>query len=600
MQKKLEIREIMKIKRIKSKDMSTNSNPNNDGVSRREFLGTTLAGSAALLAGGLTALTPRSTSAITASWIEATIPDLQALMSSGALTSEQLTTNYLNQIASLNPLLHAVIETNPDALAIATELDTERQSGHLRGPLHGIPVLVKDNLATDDNMQTTAGSLALVGSTVPADSVVVDRLRAAGAVILGKANLSEWANFRGNAPFNGWSARGGALDGGGPAKGFTRDPYLLSFDPCGSSSGSAAAPAANLCATAVGTETDGSVVCPSGNNLVFGLKPTVGLVSQDGIIPIAHSQDTAGPMCRSVTDVAIMLGVMQSPFGPVSGQSVPSDYTQFLTLGSLQGARIGIDSRYFSFAYGGENDLVKVARKGLDAMQSLGAKLVPTDTGNPFQQHSKFYNDEFTVLLYEFKVQIAQYLAGLTNTSMHTLADLIAFDIAHCPEEMKYFGQEVFELAQQTSGNLNDPAYLSARADNLMFARTNGIDAALKRDKLDAIVAPTYSFASSLPAVAGYPNLSIPVGLTPQGKPAGLWMYSGFLKEPKLLALAYDLEQAIKPRTQPQFLGSVPPEPPDAGICASLASAVAMPQAQLVDGKAQISRHLGTGKPFNP
>ena len=597
MKKKLEIRDIMKINRIKSKGVSTNSNPNNDGVSRREFLGTTLAGSAALFAGGLTALTPRSTSAITASWIEATIPELQALMTSGELTSEQLTTNYLNQIASLNPLLHAVIETNPDALAIAAELDTERESGHLRGPLHGIPVLVKDNLATDDNMQTTAGSLALVGSTVPADSVVVDRLRAAGAVILGKANLSEWANFRGNAPFNGWSARGGALNGGGPAKGFTRDPYLLSFDPCGSSSGSAAAPAANLCATAVGTETDGSVVCPSGNNLVFGLKPTVGLVSQDGIIPIAHSQDTAGPMCRSVTDVAIMLGVMQSPFGPVSGQSVPSDYTQFLNLGSLQGARIGIDSRYFSFAYGGENDLVKVARKGLDAMQSLGAKLVPTDTGNPFQQHSKFYNDEFTVLLYEFKVQIAQYLAGLSNTSMHTLADLIAFDIAHCPEEMKYFGQEVFELAQQTSGNLNDPAYLSARADNLMFARTNGIDAALKKDNLDAIVAPTYSFASSLPAVAGYPNLSIPVGLTPQGKPAGLWMYSGFLKEPTLLAFAYDLEQAIKPRTQPQFLGSVPPEPPDAGICAALTSAVT---PALIDGKAQISRHLGTGKPFSP
>ncbi len=549
MKKKLEIREIMKINRIKSKDISTNSNPNNDGVSRREFLGTTLAGGAALFAGGLTALTPRSTSAITASWIEATIPELQALMNSGALTSEQLTTNYLNQIASLNPLLHAIIETNPDALAIATELDTERESGHLRGPLHGIPVLVKDNLATDDNMQTTAGSLALVGSTVPADSVVVDRLRAAGAVILGKANLSEWANFRGNAPFNGWSARGGALDGGGPEKGFTRDPYLLSFDP------------------------------------------------QDGIIPIAHSQDTAGPMCRSVTDVAIMLGVMQSPFGPVSGQSVPSDYTQFLNLGSLQGARIGIDSRYFSFAYGGENDLVKVARKGLDAMQSLGAKLIPTDTGNPFRQNFKFYNDEFTVLLYEFKVQIAQYLAGLSNTSMHTLADLIAFDIAHCPEEMKYFGQEVFELAQQTSGSLNDPAYLSARADNLTFARTNGIDAALERDKLDAIVAPTYSFASSLPAVAGYPNLSIPVGLTPQGKPAGLWMYSGFLKEPTLLAFAYDLEQAIKPRTQPQFLGSVPPEPPDAGICAALTSAVT---PALIDGKAQISRHLGTGKPFNP
>src|SRR6266446_3088140 len=337
------------------KKIRCNSYADGDGVSRREFIGTTVAGSAALLTGGLASLVPRATRAATSgSFLEASIPDLQALMNSGALTSAQLTTNYLNQIASLNPLLHAVIETNPDALSIAKSRDTERHSGHLRGPLHGIPILVKDNLATADKMQTTAGSLALVGSTVPADSVVVNRLRAAGAVILGKANLSEWANFRGNAPFNGWSARGGALNGGGPAKGFTRDPYLLSFDPCGSSSGSGAASAANLCATAVGTETDGSVVCPSGNNLVFGLKPTVGLVSQDGIIPIAHSQDTAGPMCRSVTDVAIMLGVMQSPFGPVSGQSVPSDYTQFLNLGSLQGARIGIDSRYFSHEFGGE------------------------------------------------------------------------------------------------------------------------------------------------------------------------------------------------------------------------------------------------------
>jgi amidase len=557
------------------------------GITRRKFLGTTALSSAALLGGGLSSLVSRSTSAASASWIEATIPELQALMNSGALTSVQLTTNYLNQIATFNPLLHAVIETNPDALAIAKKLDTERHSGHLRGPLHGIPILVKDNLATADKMQTTAGSLALVGSIVPADSVVVNRLRAAGAVILGKANLSEWANFRGNAPFNGWSARGG----------FTRDPYLLSFDPCGSSSGSAVAPAANLCATAVGTETDGSVVCPSGNNLNMGLKPTVGLVSQGGIIPIAHSQDTAGPMCRTVTDVAIMLGVMQSPFGEVIGHTVPTDYTQFLKLGSLKGARIGIDSRYFSNAYGGESDLVKVAQRGLDAMQSLGATLIPTDTGNPFERNFKFYNDEFTVLLYEFKVQIAQYLAGLSNTTMHTLADLIAFDIAHCEEEMKYFGQEVFELSEQTSGNLNDPVYLSARSDNLAFARTNGIDAALKKDNLDAIVAPTYSFASSLPAVAGYPNLSISVGLTPQGKPAGLWMYSGFLEEPMLLAFAYDLEQAIKPRTQPGLLGSVPPEPPDAGICATLATAVA---PTLVNGRAQISRHLGTGKPFSP
>src|SRR5213082_2580104 len=315
-------------------DISANSRKNRHTVTRRTFLGTTLAGGTALLAGGLNWLIPRSSLATTANFIEATIPELQELMSSGMLTSVQLTTSYLERIATFNPLLHAVIETNPDALSIAAALDAERQSGRLRGPLHGIPILVKDNLATADKMQTTAGSLALVGSMVPSDSVVVSRLRAAGAVILGKANLSEWANFRGNAPFNGWSARGG----------FTRDPYLLSFDPCGSSSGSAVAAAANLCATAVGTETDGSVVCPSGNNLNMGLKPTVGLVSQDGIIPIGHSQDTAGPMCRTVTDVAIMLGVMQSPFGEVIGHAVPSDYTQFLQLGSLKGARIGIGS----------------------------------------------------------------------------------------------------------------------------------------------------------------------------------------------------------------------------------------------------------------
>jgi amidase len=557
------------------------------GVTRREFVGTTLAGGAALLTGGITSLFQASSAGAAlfgdgGPIIEATIPDLQALMESGALTSRQLTQTYLERIAKLNPLLAAVIETNPDALSIAARLDAERQSGRVRGPLHGIPVLVKDNIATDDQMETTAGSLALVGSQVPSDSVIVHRMRAAGAVILGKANLSEWANFRGNAPFNGWSARGG----------FTRDPYLLSFDPCGSSSGSGAATAANLCAVSVGTETDGSVVCPSGNNLVVGLKPTVGLVAQDGIIPIAHSQDTAGPMCRTVTDVAIMLGVMQSPFGEVIGHQLPRDYTQFLQRGTLNGARIGIDSRYFSHAFGGEEDLVKVARDGLDAMEQLGATLVPTDTGNPFKQNFKFYNDEFTVLLYEFKGQIADYLAGLQNTSIRTLADLIAFDIANCPEEMKYFGQEVFDASEATSGDLTDPVYLTARMDNLMFARTDGIDAALQKDNLDAIVAPTYSFASSLPAVAGYPNISIPVGLTPEGKPAGLWMYSGFLQEPTLLGFAYDLEQEIQPRTVPEFLGVVPPEPPDAGLCDST-----RPQAPRGEMR-HLLRHLGTGKPL--
>src|SRR5262245_44532850 len=261
-------------------------------MTRRKFLATGAAGSAALLAGGMSSLFRVSAAAdATPPWLDATIPEPQGLMTFGALTSLELTRGYLQRIQRFNPHLAAVIEANPDAEAIARRLDRERGSGRVRGPLHGIPVLVKDNIATDDQMETTAGSLALVGSTVPEDSPIVHRLRAAGAVILGKGNLSEWANFRGNAPFNGWSARGG----------FTRDPYRLSFDPCGSSSGSAVGTAANLCAASVGTETDGSIVCPSGNNLIVGLKPTLGLVSQGGIIPIAHSQDTAGPMCRTVT-----------------------------------------------------------------------------------------------------------------------------------------------------------------------------------------------------------------------------------------------------------------------------------------------------------
>jgi amidase len=395
-------------------------------------------------------------------------------------------------------------------------------------------------------------------------------------VLLGKANLSEWANFRGFAPFNGWSARGG----------FTRDPYLLSFDPCGSSSGSAVAPAANLCAAAVGTETDGSVVCPAGNNLVVGLKPTLGLLSQNGIIPIAHSQDTAGPMCRTVTDVAIMLGAMQTPFGPVAGHPVPSDYASLLARGALRGARIGVDHRYFTADDGGEPDLVAVAEQGIEAMRRLGATVVDTDTGDPFA----YFDAEFTVLLAEFKVQIAEYLAGLGHTGLRTLADLIAFNISHCEQEMKYFGQELFELSEATSGDLTDPDYLAARALSASLAR-GGIDGALASQRLDAIVAPTYSFASSPAAVAGYPNISIPIALTPAGKPAGLWMYSSFLQEARLLRFAYDLEQELQPRRQPQFLGTAPPEPPDAGICAAL------PQ-QRATGIARLPYHLGTGKPL--
>jgi amidase len=550
------------------------------GVSRRTFLEAGLAGSAALLTGGMSAVASTVRAATGAEpWIEANIPQLRALMASGQLSSRELTLGYLDRIHDLNPTLGAVIETNPTAVATAARLDTELKRGLIRGPLHGIPILLKDNIATDDTMETTAGSLALVNSRVPADALIAAKLRDAGAVILGKANLSEWANFRGFAPFNGWSARGG----------FTRDPYLLSFDPCGSSSGSGVAPAANLCAAAVGTETDGSIVCPAGNNLVVGLKPTLGLLSQRGIIPIAHSQDTAGPMCRTVTDAAILLGVMQSPFGPVLGHTVPATYTQFLQRGALQGKRIGVDQRYFTEDYGGEPDLVAVAMQGIAAMSSLGATIVPTDTGDPFA----WFDAEFTVLLFEFKVDIAAYLSTLAHTSMRTLADLIAFNLAHCPAEMAYFGQELFEMAESTSGDLTDPAYLAARALSVQLAATGGIDAAIARDNLDAIVAPTYSFASSGAAVAGYPNLSLPIGLTPEGKPAGLWMYAGFLREPALLAMAYDLEQAVQPRREPQFLGSAPGAPPDAGICAALPK-----KPHVFTGKAHLPHHLGTGKKF--
>jgi amidase len=470
-----------------------------------------------------------------------------------------LTQAYLSRIAALNPLLHAVIEVNPNAVAIAAGLDNERRRGLVRGPLHGIPVLVKDNIATDDGMQTTAGSLALVNSQVPADAVVVGRLRDAGAVILGKANLGEWANFRGFNPlgFYGWTSRGGA----------TRNPYLLSYTSFGSSSGSAVAAAANLCAAAVGTETDGSIVSPSNANLVVGLKPTLGLVSQAGIIPISDRQDTAGPMGRTVTDVAILLGVLQSPFGPVQGRSVPGDYTSFLRRGALRGARVGVDRRFFDqydvYGFPGDDDTLLLAQQALNAMAALGATLVDTDTGDPFA----YGYQELTALLFEFKVQIAQYLAGLTHTRMRTLADLITFNLAHCPAELVFYGQELFELSESTSGDLSDPDYLAARTFALQSART-GIDSALAKDKLDVIVAPHLT-NSTAAAVSGYPNLALPVGLTPQGKPAGILMYGGFLSEPRLLALAYDLEQELRVRTPPQFLGAVS-DPPNAGICDSL------------------------------
>jgi amidase len=530
-------------------------------ITRRKFIGTTAVGSAALLTGGITSLFRPSVSAATSfEFVEATIPELQAAMASGQLSSKGLVMGYLDRIQSLNPLLHSVIETNPNAIAIAQHLDNERRKGQVRGPLHGIPILVKDNIATDDNMETTAGSLALLRSRVPADAVIIQRLREAGAVILGKANLGEWANFRSFIPIFplavGWSARGGN----------TINAYDLSYTSWGSSSGSGNGAAANLCSVAVGTETDGSITGPSAVENIVGLKPTVGLVSQDGIIPIAHEQDTAGPMGRSVTDIAILLGALQSPFGEVLGHQLPSDYTQFLQPGALNGAKIGRDVRFFDQydLYGsgipGDELTVAFAENALSVMESLGATIVDTDTGDIFA----YSGDEFTALLYEFRAQIADYLATLTHTDMRTLVDLIAFNDAHCPQEMPYYGQEVFLLAEQFPGYPNDPAYIAARTNARNSARS-GIDDALAAQNLDAIVSPHLS-NSTAPAVAGYPNLSLPVGIRNNGRPAGMNMYSTFLHEPQLIGFGYALEQALNVRQQPQFLGSVIPLP-NAGLC---------------------------------
>lgn len=557
--------------------------PTSQGVNRRAFLGAGMATSAALLGGGGVWQALADHRDDDDLWMEKSISELQRLLHSGRLTSRELTQAYLRQIRRLNPQLNAVIETNPAALWVASQLDAERRRGRLRGPLHGIPILIKDNIATRDNMETTAGSLVLVGSRVPGDARVVQQLREAGAIILGKSNLGEWANFRGNVSTAGWSARGG----------FTRDPYLLSFEPCGSSSGSGVAPAANMCAAAVGTETDGSIVCPAGNNLIVGVKPSLGLLSQRGIIPIAASQDTAGPMCRTVSDAAIMLGVMQSPTREVARHRPPQDYRPFLRRNALRGKRIGVDRRYFTPDYGGEPDLLAVVQRGLDAMENLGATLIETDTGDTFE----WFDAEFLVLLVEFKVQIAEYLATLRRTSLRTLADLIAFNREHCVEEMKYFGQEVFEAAEETSGDLHDPDYLAARELCLRLTREEGIEAALRRDHLDAIVAPSFSFASSVAAVAGYPSISVPVGLTPEGKPAGIWMYSGFLQEPRLLSFAYALEQELEPRRIPELLGEVPELPPDGGFCTAATTSAL--RAEGASRRAGLSHHLGTGKAFN-
>jgi amidase len=493
---------------------------------------------------------------------ETTIAELQAGMQAGKWSARELTRKYLERIADVDkrgPAINAVIELNPEAESITDALDRERKDGRVRGVLHGIPVLIKDNIDTADRMKTTAGSLALADSTPPRDAYVAERLRAAGAVILGKTNLSEWANFRSTHSTSGWSGRGRQ----------TKNPYVLDRNPCGSSSGSGAGVAANLCAVAIGTETDGSVVCPSSASALVGIKPTVGLVGRSGIIPISHSQDTAGPMARTVADAATLLGVLTGvdPRDPATqaarGKSY-TDYTQFLDAQGLRGARIGIARKNFGF-----NDQVdRLMNEATAELKRQGATIIdPADIATT----GKFDDAELEVLLYEFKTDLNKYLTALgPRAPVHMLADIIAFNQTHSREEMPYFGQELM-IRAQAKGPLTSKEYIAARAKCVRMSRTEGIDATLAQFRLDALLAPTggpvwptdlingdhftggYSTAS---AVAGYPHITVPAGSV-HGLPVGLSFFAGPWSEPKLIKYAYAFEQATKFRQPPKFLPTV-------------------------------------------
>ncbi|HET9452051.1 MAG TPA: amidase, partial [Aggregicoccus sp.] len=500
---------------------------------------------------------------------ELPVAELQARMQSGSESARSLTEKYLARIQAMDRTgelpLCSVMELNPEAAAIAAQLDAERKAGKVRGPLHGIPVLIKDNIATLDGMQTTAGSLALVGAKPLRDAHVAQRLREAGAVILGKTNLSEWANFRSTKSASGWSARGGQC----------RNPYALDRTPSGSSSGSGAATAANLCAVAVGTETDGSIVSPAAANSLVGLKPTVGLVSRAGIIPISHSQDTAGPMTRTVADAAALLGALagvdpRDPATAASAGKAHPDYTKFLDPRGLAGARIGVPrERYFGY-HPATDALVE---RALGVMKAQGAVIV--DAAN-IPTAAKLDEPEFEVLLYEFKADLEAYLAELGPAAkLRTLKELIAYNDQHREKEQPYFGQELF-LQAQKKGPLSHPKYKKALAACRRLSRAQGLDAVLKKQRLDALVAPTQAppgpvdlvlgdhwlGSSSTPAaVSGYPSITVPVGYV-HGLPVGLSFIGAAWSEPVLLRLAYAYEQATHHRRPPTFARSAQLQPP--------------------------------------
>src|SRR5579859_487712 len=495
---------------------------------------------------------------------EITIGELQDGMKAGKFTAHSLTEKYLARIDETDkrgPAINAVIELNPDALSIADALDQERKAKGARGPLHGIPMLIKDNIDTGDRMMTTAGSLALLGSKAPKDSFVAQKLRAAGAVILGKTNLSEWANTRSSHSVSGWSGRGG----------LTRNPYALDRNPCGSSSGTGAGISANFAAAGIGTETDGSIVCPSSSNGLAGIKPTVGLVSRAGIIPISHTQDGAGPMCRTLRDAAIVLGALtgvdpeDSATSPSAGKA-QADYAQYCDPNGLKGARIGVARKYFGF-----NDAVDaLMEQSLDLMKKQGAILVdPAD----IETLGKFDDSEALLFMYELKADLAAYLARLgPGAPVKSLKDVIEFNDRNRAKEMPYFGQDLL-VKSETKGPLTEKEYLDAVAKNHQLARTEGIDATMDKFHLDAIVGPTGGPAwitdlvtgdhfgggsSSAAAVAGYPNINVTAGSI-FGLPVGISFFGRAWSEPTLIRLAYSFEQATKARHVPRFLPTIGP-----------------------------------------
>jgi amidase len=526
------------------------------GVSRRQLLQLGASGAALLaLQAEAQATAPAPDGGVRFTLHEATIDDMQERMRSGQETAKGLTEKYLEHIAAVDGQLRSVLELNPDAVAQAATLDQERRAGHVRGPLHGIPVLLKDNIATQDRMHTTAGSLALLEAKVPGDAFLVERLRRAGAVLLGKTNLSEWANFRSRPSSSGWSGRGGQ----------TRNPYALNRSPSGSSSGSGVAVAASLCAVAVGTETDGSIVSPCAANGLVGVKPTVGLVSRTGVIPISHSQDTAGPMARTVRDAALVLAVLTGadPSDPASrapGARFDLDFVSGLRREALRGARIGVPRPVF-FGYHPPTDAL--VEEALELMRSEGATVVDPA---PVPNASKLSDPELEVLLFEFKSDLDAYLRKLTGSGPRSLAELVEFNQKHSEVELRDFGQETFVQAQK-KGPLTDAAYRKARATCQRLSRREGIDAVMTKHRLDALVAPTQGPAwlidpvngdsdaggcSTPPAVAGYPHVTVPLGQV-RGLPVGLSFFGRAWSDPRLLGLAYAFEQATKARRPPTF-----------------------------------------------